>query len=774
MKPRKKPSILSLQTSGAPNPLARLALGDPPPTPGGLSLNLRHHHSTPQLFSPSLAPAGGMKLPGFNRSKESGLSDKFRRPAGLSRLSSLGSDVPIEEENDSPIRHQMAVRSLSDDNIGGDEFDRPQVEDDHSGDYPDGPLCVFDPYLFLYKEPTAEEASEFDAVINVASEVRNPFLPVEASSTASGEKAIPAPKTSFGFGMDDEKDNIPEPSTAMSTATFRTAFEFLPDSLQTPTEASPTTPRPAVKQPDYHHLKWEHNSEVAEEFLHVVKLIDTYVKAGKKVLVHCAQGISRSASLCIAYTVYRNPTLTATEAHNVVKQKSQWIQPNLKLIMQVQAFRELLLEELKDRAGKGSSRIKHGGRSPTKHRNTLSANGTELMEPLTAPLCGTFEMDGSSDSPSGTPSRARGNSSPNFGDITPGPSSAPSSYAWANENDSVPAFGMWPVPTFNSAVRNPHPQSSFGSKFGSAFEPKTEAKESAPMAVPPQSDSQPVIEPQKVAPTDVLTAPAKSVKRPGFSLKPISIAPPPPSKPDEFAGFDFGFQKIEPGLNRPSQEAPQSVEITPSVSPVTPEKTSSILMFKAPSMPGSFPSPTSESPVLQPPTLSFGSLSPGFGSHRKGLRTAPSLPSLLSSSDKKQSPLPIFGSFESRDHFGTRKPDSSPLSPGLFSPRVQETTSNPIEIALNFRNASSTAPAAHTIEPNNNEMSFDDIMSPRATEFTTNPFAMPRTSTVPDVASNFGFSTAAKETPDQKLVIDPRSPPTKGEAPITRSIDDVL
>lgn len=41
--------------------------------------------------------------------------------------------------------------------------------------YPSGPIIICQPNIYLYSEPTREEAGDFDVVINVAKEVKNPF-----------------------------------------------------------------------------------------------------------------------------------------------------------------------------------------------------------------------------------------------------------------------------------------------------------------------------------------------------------------------------------------------------------------------------------------------------------------------------------------------------------------------------------------------------------------------------------------------------------------------
>jgi tyrosine-protein phosphatase len=83
----------------------------------------------------------------------------------------------------------------------------------------------------------------------------------------------------------------------------------------------------------------------------------------------------------------------------------------------------------------------------------------------------------------------------------------------------------------------------------------------------------------------------------------------------------------------------------------------------------------------------------------------------------------------------------------LMSPRVTEMTSNPLQsFSRSFGSQAEVPPT-----PN--------VFSPRIFEF-------PR--------SSYFHSPAQRASLALDLDEDPRSPPTKGEAPITRSIDDFL
>ncbi|CAG8962440.1 hypothetical protein HYFRA_00014071 [Hymenoscyphus fraxineus] len=375
LKPRKKPSLLSLNTSTANANL----LGDglrSPKLPSMLQRRgLKHSVSSPQmLITPGFGPTGGMTLGGGGERK--GLGQSRRKD------STIGSDTTftIDEDGDqeAPAGVQMATR-IPGVTVGGDSFDRPNSgEDAKSPSYPQGPILMYEPSVYLYMEPKADEAREFDMVINVAREVKNPFKVEEEKAkedTITYTNLTHNPKPSI-----DSLDMAPD--TGASMFSFRTAFEVQPPS----TDSSPTTPKAPneARQPEYIHMPWDHNTDVKDELWDLCETIDSRVKEGKKVLVHCQQGASRSATLIIAYGMYINPDLGATEAYKRAQEKSKWVNPNMSLLFSLNDFKKIIDQKRNDK----STTL----RKPTvKHRPTLSADISE---------------------PPSTPSRIRGNSTP--------------------------------------------------------------------------------------------------------------------------------------------------------------------------------------------------------------------------------------------------------------------------------------------------------------------------------------------------------------------------
>lgn len=199
--------------------------------------------------------------------------------------------------------------------------------------YPNGPIRIYDSGVFLYLEPTAEEAAKFDVVINVAKEVANPFdnqKGAERNDTVMSTWRNASKRFSNG-----------DPQTAISEISFKSAFEFQPSDSES---ATPTTPTPtSVSTPEYLHVSWDHNSEILDDLLPLCELIDDRIDQGMKVLVHCQLGASRSASLVIAYGLYKNRHMDFNSMYEQVKARSEWVGPNMSLIYQLTDFRSRLL-----------------------------------------------------------------------------------------------------------------------------------------------------------------------------------------------------------------------------------------------------------------------------------------------------------------------------------------------------------------------------------------------------------------------------------------------
>ncbi|KAG0321145.1 Dual specificity protein phosphatase 10 [Podila horticola] len=92
----------------------------------------------------------------------------------------------------------------------------------------------------------------------------------------------------------------------------------------------------------YHHLSWTHHQKnLSSEFPEAFDHIEQARSTGGKILVHCQLGVSRSASLVIAY-VMKAENKTLTEAYDFVKDRSGVISPNMSLMYQLAEFEKSL------------------------------------------------------------------------------------------------------------------------------------------------------------------------------------------------------------------------------------------------------------------------------------------------------------------------------------------------------------------------------------------------------------------------------------------------
>ncbi|QNQ01443.1 Tyrosine-protein phosphatase MSG5 [Yarrowia lipolytica] len=162
-----------------------------------------------------------------------------------------------------------------------EELMTPSVH--HENAYPDGPLLIYPSNVYLYSEPSVELARTFDVVINVAKEIDNPFSEEQYAN--------------------DGQTN-----------------------------------------PEYVYVPWGHNSKFLPDLPYLTQLIDDRSAAGKRVLVHCQCGVSRSASLLIAY-IMKKQQLDLNAAYDWVKYRSPEIGPNMTLIFQLMDWHKHLLGE---------------------------------------------------------------------------------------------------------------------------------------------------------------------------------------------------------------------------------------------------------------------------------------------------------------------------------------------------------------------------------------------------------------------------------------------
>ncbi|KAL8928132.1 MAG: hypothetical protein Q9172_001042 [Xanthocarpia lactea] len=488
--PRKLPSNLGLTIStpesGASSQSSEGTIQAVPPTPADpQQRTLRYLQSAstmPLVSSPTLAPEGGMRLPPFGNASIPSRMGKGRPPLSISRQSSVDSQA-------SPIKLQMLEHVQEE-----PDYDLPLSRETKSPAYPQGPVCIYEPGVYLYLEPSDTEASKFDVVLNVAREVKNPFTAAASKFSASYSTA-PLPNPSEAPAVN--KEEFSNPRILESERSTSTAFGSVAN--EKPGLES-STPKPPQPEPEYIHVPWDHNTNLVDDLLRLCELIDQRVQDGKRVLVHCQCGVSRSASLVVAYGLYKNPGLSVQEAYDAVKSRSRWIGPNMNLIYQLNEFRGKLSKSSVPtfsnwqgwkNGGTGSLNAtsaltaeQRGSRPPSSHRNSH-------QEPLIASSRKEHEL---------TPVRANSFSPPGSAQLTqvstleavsPGPSSAPPDVQWSpsKELDEGKEHQVWarePEQMPVTAIKAPQSTGSFSSSIG------VQETASIPAAILPTSSPKPL------------------------------------------------------------------------------------------------------------------------------------------------------------------------------------------------------------------------------------------------------------------------------------------
>ena len=102
-----------------------------------------------------------------------------------------------------------------------------------------------------------------------------------------------------------------------------------------------------LRRKAYYHLPWQHNQQLTTELPYLCNLIESKIDQ-YSILVHCQQGVSRSASLVIAY-VMKSRNMEVNEAYAFVKGRAPGISPNMSLIYQLCEWGRMLKTEERPR-----------------------------------------------------------------------------------------------------------------------------------------------------------------------------------------------------------------------------------------------------------------------------------------------------------------------------------------------------------------------------------------------------------------------------------------
>ncbi len=639
----------------------------------------------------------------------SGRIGKARPPLSVSPLSSF------DTSTSSPITRQTLDHVQEE-----TDYEPPLSQEVKSPAYPQGPVCIYDPHVYLYLEPSHVEAREFDVILNVAREVLNPFLAAPDKDARRPQEEL---ETQGALNADNAnlagRDGVSEPQTAVSEKSFASALEA---QMEDASMTAPGTPKASRPEPEYVHVPWDHNTNVVDDLLRLCELIDNRVRQDKRVLVHCQCGVSRSASLVVAYGLYKNPQLTVQEAYDAVKFRSRWIGPNMNLIYQLSEFKTKLVKTHPvGTAAWHSWRALGSGRSnPNAVVNPILEPGlpsSGLRSPPQKSLSAPSQIGRDTRSSSFSPPISAQLVPTSSGDITPGPSSAPPDMQWS------------------PGQRSPAPESEAVSPYAgtlSTTPPDMSDPDVEMVSSPSTMEREGIEEKETPAPTggvaNDLQEVAKdlannehnttSVSLPKMDFGPeITMSFPPFDRAVPATGMR---QDLQPEASDAYKDSDNKEMSPPISSPRQPLDTEEL---------------RSQPPAVHAIKETEMTLSPSL------LTTALSTPSLT---------LPAGFSSLLRRRQGPLGLRQLPLHQGQ-SPR---------QLTM-------AQPSPRAIDPDVPQT--PSLLSPRAAEFTASPF---HRTLAGDLAGSSVFeqglmSPGAKEE-------DPRSPHQIGEAPITRSIFDMI
>ncbi len=88
----------------------------------------------------------------------------------------------------------------------------------------------------------------------------------------------------------------------------------------------------------------DEESDLFQHFKDCIAFMTEVVSQKQSILVHCAAGVSRSASVVIAYIMYTQK-LKFKDAYEVVRSKRPCVRPNPGFIRQLELFEKHLIDE---------------------------------------------------------------------------------------------------------------------------------------------------------------------------------------------------------------------------------------------------------------------------------------------------------------------------------------------------------------------------------------------------------------------------------------------
>eukprot|EP00835_Amoeboradix_gromovi_P005111 NODE_450_length_8384_cov_0.353530.p4 type:complete len:267 gc:universal NODE_450_length_8384_cov_0.353530:7820-7020(-) len=194
------------------------------------------------------------------------------------------------------------------------------------------------PNLYLGSSKIAENSPlmhkyKIQAILNVAKEVQTPDHFYEAPRSAPGTAS--EVQMSFEiptFTIENEQDSsLAVRAVIDSDSKVNRRMSMAIDGFE-------------IKKStvEYTRFNWSHYQEDFSEYLNLAfSYIEKYRRKNKNIMVHCQCGVSRSASVVIAYIMY-NQKIGFHDALALVKSKSPTANPHISFICQLIEFENSL------------------------------------------------------------------------------------------------------------------------------------------------------------------------------------------------------------------------------------------------------------------------------------------------------------------------------------------------------------------------------------------------------------------------------------------------
>lgn len=147
----------------------------------------------------------------------------------------------------------------------------------------------------------------------------------------------------------------------------------------------PANPRTGCPALEYIKLPWNHDqADLCQQFVGIFTFLDRIRSQGGNVLVHCQCGVSRSASAVIGYVMANSTDHKGMhDSYAFVKEKSEWISPNIGLVYQLVEWEKKLRGGSEKRSAE-EMEVDEGVSDPsTSPTNSSSSFESRLATPAT-------------------------------------------------------------------------------------------------------------------------------------------------------------------------------------------------------------------------------------------------------------------------------------------------------------------------------------------------------------------------------------------------------